>query len=67
VAITHQTDGEQRVLEMQLTYDPAYPIQLTLIAPHGGHPHAIALKSYYMMFAVNIDGVPSEGKFIFLH
>jgi len=67
MAITHQTDGEQRVLELPLTHDPAHPAQLSLIAPHGGHPHAVAPKGYYMMFAVNIHGVPSEGKFIFLH
>jgi hypothetical protein len=35
--------------------------------PHGGHPHAFAPKGYYMLFAVRNDGVPSEGKFIFLH
>jgi hypothetical protein len=67
MAITHQTDGEQRVLEMPLTHDPAQPTQLTLLAPHGGHPHAVAPKGYYLLFAVNIYGVPSEGKFIFLH
>ena len=67
MAITHQTDGEQRVLEMPLTHDPAHPTQLTLLAPHGGHPHAVAPKGYYMLFAVNSHGVPSRGKFIFLH
>ncbi len=67
MAITHQTDGEQRVLEMPLTHDPANPTQLSLLAPHGGHPHAVAPKGYYMLFAVNIHGVPSEGQFIFLH
>jgi hypothetical protein len=66
-AITHQTDGEQRVLEMPLTHDPANPTQLSLVAPHGGHPHAVAPKGYYMLFAIKNDGVPSEGKFIFLH
>ncbi len=67
MAITHQTDAEQRVLEMPLTHDPAHPTQLSLVAPHGGHPHAVAPKGYYMLFAVNRSGVPSEGKFIFLH
>lgn len=67
MAITHQTDGEQRLLEMPLTHDPAHPTQLSLIAPHGGHPHAVAPKGYYLLFAVNGNGVPSEGKFIFLH
>jgi hypothetical protein len=67
MAITHQTDGEQRVLEMPLTHDPANPTQLSLVAPHGGHPHAVAPKGYYMLFAVSNTGVPSEGRFIFLH
>lgn len=67
MAITHQTDGEQRVLEMPLTHDPAHPTQLSLLAPHGGHPHAVAPKGYYMLFAVNNVGVPSQGSFIFLH
>jgi hypothetical protein len=67
MAVTHQTDGEQRVLEMPHTFDPANPTQLSLLAPHGGHPHAVAPKGYYLLFAVNNQGVPSEGKFIFLH
>jgi hypothetical protein len=67
MAITHQTDGEQRVLEMPLTHDPANPTQLSLVAPHGGHPHAVAPKGHYLLFAVSNTGVPSEGRFIFLH
>jgi hypothetical protein len=67
MAITHQTDTEQRVLEMPLTRDPAHPAQISLVAPHGGHPHAVAPKGYYVLFAVTSHGVPSEGKFIFLH
>lgn len=67
MAITHQTDAEQRVLEMPLVHDPAHPTQLSLVAPHGGHPHAVAPKGHYMLFAVKNDGVPSEGHFIFLH
>ena len=67
MAITHQTDGEQRVLEMPLTHDPAHPTEISLVAPHGGHPHAVAPKGYYMIFAVNNAGVPSEARFIFLH
>ena len=67
MAITHQTDGEQRVLEMPITHDPAHPTQVSLIAPHGGHPHAFAPKGYYLLFAVNGAGVPSAGQFIFLH
>jgi len=67
MAITHQTDGEQRVLELPLTHVAGQPTQLSLVAPHGGHPHAVAPKGYYMLFAVKSDGVPSVGQFIFLH
>jgi hypothetical protein len=67
MAITHETDGEQRLLELPLTHDPAHPTQLTLVAPHGGHPHAVAPKGYYLLFAVKNDGVPSQGHYVFLH
>jgi hypothetical protein len=67
MAITHQTDGEQRVLEMPLTHDTAHVTHISLTAPHGGHPHAVAPKGYYMLFAITNTGVPSEGKFVYLH
>src|SRR5882724_6005752 len=67
MAITHQTDGEQRALEMPLTHDTAHATQISLTAPHGGHPHAVAPKGYYILFEVTNTGVPSEGKFIYLH
>jgi hypothetical protein len=67
MAITHQTDGEQRVLEMPLTHDTAHATHILLTAPHGGHPHAVAPKGYYMLFAITNTGVPSEGKFVHLH
>jgi hypothetical protein len=40
---------------------------LTATAPNGWHPHAIAPRGYYMLFILNSNGVPSEGKFIYLH
>jgi hypothetical protein len=67
MAVTHQTDSEQRVLDMPVTHDMTNPNRLSLVAPHGGHPHAFAPKGYYMLFAVNSAGVPSVGQFIFLH
>jgi len=53
MAVTHQTDTEQKVLEMPYIHDHANPTRLTLTAPHGGHPHSLAQQGYYMMFAVN--------------
>ncbi len=67
MAVTHQTDAEQRVLEMPYIHDHANPTRLTLTAPHGGHPHAIAPMGYYMMFAINNNGVPSVASWVYLH
>ena len=67
MAVTHQTDTEQKVLEMPYIHDHAHPSRLTLTAPHGGHPHALAQQGYYMMFAVNNSGVPSVARWIYLH
>ena len=38
MAVTHQTDTEQRVIEMPYVHDHANPTRLGLTAPHGGHP-----------------------------
>lgn len=67
MAVTHQTDTEQKVLEMPYIHDHANPTRLTLTAPHGGHPHALAQQGYYMMFAINNNGVPSVARWIYLH
>lgn len=67
MAVTHETDTEQKVLEMPYVHDHANPARLTLTAPHGGHPHSLAQQGYYMMFAINNDGVPSVAKWIYLH
>ncbi len=75
MAVTHQTDTEQRVI--QLTHVPSTPGTRTVTAPSGsvypyggpagGHSHSVAPKGYYMLFVLNNQGVPSEGKFVFLH
>jgi Domain of unknown function (DUF1929)./Glyoxal oxidase N-terminus. len=67
MAVTHQTDSEQKVLEMPYIHDHANPTRLTLTAPHGGHPHSLAQQGYYMMFAINNSSVPSIAKWIYLH
>ena len=65
MAVTHQTDSEQRVVQMTL-YQSG-PTEISATAPNGIHPHAMAPRGYYMLFILNSDGVPSEGKFIHLH
>ena len=67
MAVTHQTDSEQRVLELPYVHDHANPTRLGLTAPHGGHPHSLAPQGHYMMFAVNNQGVPSAATWIYLH
>jgi hypothetical protein len=67
MAVTHQTDSEQKVIEMPYIHDHANPTRLTLTAPHGGHPHSLAQQGYYMMFAISNNGVPSVAKWIYLH
>lgn len=67
MAVTHQTDTQQKVLELPYIHNHAHPERLTLTAPHGGHPHSLAQQGYYMMFAINNNGVPSVAKWIYLH
>jgi hypothetical protein len=67
MAVTHQTDTEQKILEMPYIHDHANPTRLTLTAPHGGHPHSLAQQGYYMMFAINNNGVPSVAEWIYLN
>jgi hypothetical protein len=66
MAVTHQTDTEQKVLEMPCIRDKTRPRRLKLTAPDGGHPHSLAQQGYYMMFAINKNGVPSVAKWIYL-
>lgn len=67
MAVTHQTDTQQKVIEMPYVHNHANPVQLTLTAPHGGHPHSYAQQGFYMMFALNNAGVPSVARWIYLH
>lgn len=67
MAVTHQTDSEQKVIEMANRHDHANPSQIVVTAPNGLHPHSHAQKGYYMMFAVNAQGAPSVAKWIYLH
>lgn len=63
MAVTHQTDTEQRVIQMDFTVSAT---TLQVIAPDHEHPH-LAPRGYYMLFILNNNGVPSVGRFIFLH
>ena len=71
MAVTHQTDTEQRVI--RLSHTVTGPNTLSVTAPDGrvypygaggGHTHAIAGRGYYMLFLLNTAGVPSRARFI---
>ena len=65
MAVTHQTDSEQRVV--QLTFNVSGTSKLRAVAPNGWHPHSLAPRGWYMVFLIDRDGVPSVGKFMHLH
>ena len=71
MAVTHQTDTEQRVI--RLSHTVTGPTTISVTAPDGrvypygaggGHTHAIAGRGYYMLFLLNTAGVPSRARFI---
>ena len=65
MAVTHQTDSEQRVI--QLPFRTTGAAEVTATAPNGWHPHATAPRGWYMVFLVDQEGVPSVGQFMHLH
>ncbi len=62
MAPTHNTDTEQRVVQLLFNYSGEY--ELCARAPNGWHPHATAPRGYYMLFILNCEGVPSVARFI---
>jgi len=66
MAVTHQTETNQRVLELSFLHDHVHPNNLIATAPDGGSPHAFAPKGYYMLFILNGSGVPSVARWIYL-
>jgi len=63
MAVTHQTDTEQRVLELPFTRK-GYVLKAKAPNPHIPHHSP---RGYYMLFILNGKGVPSEGRFILVH
>jgi hypothetical protein len=60
MAVTHQTDTEQRVLDMPFKRRGNV---LRAKAPNGHFPHHTP-RGNYLLFILNDRGVPSEGRFI---
>jgi len=64
MAVTHQTDTEQRVISLAFVRDRATRDRLVLTAPAAGAGHALAPSGYYMLFILNERGVPSVAEWI---
>jgi hypothetical protein len=65
MAVTHQTDSEQRVVTLRFARTAADRLAATM--PDGVHPHGMAPRGYYLLSILKANGVPSEGRFIYLH
>jgi hypothetical protein len=65
MAVTHQTESNQRVIELFFLHDHVHPNNLIVTAPNGS-PHAYAPRGYYMLFILNSNGVPSVARWIHL-
>jgi hypothetical protein len=62
MAVTHQTDSEQRVISLEFTVTGKNTIKAR--APGGMPPNSIAPPGYYMLFILNDDGVPAVAEWI---
>jgi hypothetical protein len=64
MAVTHQTDTEQR--RVPLTFNRSNDSVLSVTAPDGKPPIGALPRGYYMLFILNNVGVPSVARFILL-
>ncbi len=71
MAVTHQTDTEQRVIPLSFTRSGENTLRVLApdgrVYPYGSsptHTHTLAPRGFYMLFVLNNNGVPSAAKFI---
>jgi hypothetical protein len=68
MAVTHQTDTEQRVVHLRIVARSGARVTLAApddeVAPYGVPIHALAPEGYYMLFVFDGKGVPSKAKFV---
>lgn len=62
MAVTHQTDSEQRVINLDFSRPTASQVSATM-----PHDRTMAPGGYYMLFLVGNTGGPSVAQFIRLH
>jgi hypothetical protein len=67
MAVTHQTESNQRVIELCFLHHHVHPDHLIATAPDGGSPHSFVPTGYYLLFILNGRGVPSVAEWIYLH
>ena len=65
MAVTHQTDSEQRVLQLSFQVTDADTIEAQAPGLATG-ANSIAPRGHYMLFILNQQGVPSVAKWIYL-
>lgn len=58
-AVTHARDMEQRLVGLDFTKSSSTKLSVTA-PPHGD----VAPPGYYMLFLINVEGVPSVAKFV---
>jgi hypothetical protein len=63
MAVTHQTDTEQRVIQMKFGRDPDTD-ELIVTSPSAEYPHSLAPPGYYMLFILNSRGIPSVASWV---
>jgi len=64
MAVTHQTDTEQR--RVPLTFKRSTSSVLSVTAPDGKPPTGLLPNGYYMLFLLNNAGIPSVAQFVLL-
>ena len=65
MAPTHNTDSEQKVIQLLFSQTGANTVSATM--PNGWHPHSTGQRGYYMLFILNDEGTPSVANWIYLH
>jgi hypothetical protein len=61
MAVTHQTDSEQRVIDLEFHHHGAH---LDAHLPHAHDEPGLAPLGYYMLFLIDEHGVPSRARFV---
>ncbi len=64
MAVTHQMDTEQRVIELSFGLDAGHPNRIIANAPGGANALSLAPQGYYMLFVLDGNNVPSVAHWV---